>query len=55
LDEAEGNSGAVACPNERAVNINDRTGLADCSDVQHSLVLWFDGGCMGENQDWTFC
>ena len=51
LDEAEGHEGAIAGPDEGAIDVDHRAGLADRSDVQHGLVLWLDGRCMRQNQN----
>jgi hypothetical protein len=39
LNEAEGDSCAVSCANERSVNVDDGTRLGDRANVKHGLVL----------------
>jgi hypothetical protein len=46
LNEAEGDSCAISCANERSVNVDDGTGLGDRADVKHGLVLGLDSSGM---------
>lgn len=52
LDEAEGDSGAVAGPDEGPVNVDDGAGLRDGPDVEHGLVFGLDGRCVREDEHW---
>ena len=51
LHEAEGDRGAVARPDEGAVNVDDGARLADGTDVQHGLIFRLDGRRVREDQD----
>jgi hypothetical protein len=52
LNEAERDSCAVSCANERSVNVDDGTRLGNRANVKHGLVLGFDGSGVRENKDW---
>lgn len=46
LAELKGNSSPVTSTHEVTVDINDAASLADGPNMEHGLVLWFDGSCM---------
>jgi len=50
LDKPEGNSRAIAGPDEGAVDVDDGAGLGHGSDVQHCLVLCFYRGGVRQNK-----
>lgn len=52
LNEAEGDSCAISCANERSVNIDDGTSLGDRADVKHGLVLGLNSGGVREDKNW---
>lgn len=49
-DETEGYQRAVTSPNEGTVNVDDRAGLADGADVEHSLVARADSGSVRQDK-----
>lgn len=51
LDKSESDLSAVTGANVLAINVDDGAGLRDGSHVEHGLVFCFDGGCVGENED----
>lgn len=50
LDKPECHCSTVTSPDEVPVNINDGTCLGHRTNMQHCLVLRFDGGGMAEDQ-----
>ncbi len=53
LHESKHDRRPIARPDEFAIDVEDGTGLTDRAHVEHGLVLGFDGGGVGEDQDWT--
>ena len=51
LYEAEGYRGPVPGPDEFSVNIDDGACLRDGADMEHGLILGFDGSGMGQDQN----
>ena len=52
LYKTEGNGGTISSSDVGSVDVDDGAGLGDRSDMQHSLVLSFDGCCVGEDKYW---
>ena len=51
LYEPKGDRRSIARPNEGTIDVDDGAGLTDGADVQHGLVLCFDGGRVREDED----
>lgn len=51
LNEAESNESPISGPDEWPINVDNRAGLANRSNMQHGLILALNGGGMRKDQD----